>query len=146
MCPPGDQTMTTNLPLIKLYFSTIDNCRSVKVFKTLAGAQKAAWDRVGKHPEIGSNYAVSGDGVVKVTVAGATLKELFPEPPEEFKLMAGRTIYRNGKPFISITRCGATDPAEADEAAREIAAKVFNCDYDGRLPGSVPTLTTKPQK
>lgn len=135
-----------NARLIKLYFSTVDNCRSVKTFATLAGAQKAAWDRLGKHPEIGSTHAVSGDGVVKVTVVGTTLKELFPEPPDEFKLMAGRTIYRNGKPFITIMRCGETDATEADEVAREIAAKVFNCDYEGRLPGSVPTLTTKPQK
>lgn len=132
---------------IRLYFSTIDNCRKVARYKSLAGAQKAAWDRVGKHPEIGSNYAVSGDGIAKVVVSGdATMAELFPPVPDEFKLEAGRTIYRNGRPFIAIQRCGDTDAAETDDAAREIAAKVYGCDYNGRLPGSVPTLTTKPQK
>lgn len=119
---------------IRLYFSTIDNCRSTRLFKSLKGAQKAAWDRVGRHPEIGSNYAVSGDGIAKVVVSGdATLAQLFPPAPDEFKLVAGRTIHRNGKPFIAITRCGDTDAFEADEAAREIAAKVYNCDYDGLI-------------
>lgn len=132
---------------IRLYFSTIDNCRSVKTFKSLKGAQKAAWDRVGKHPEIGSNYAISSDGIAKVVVSGdATMAQLFPPAPDEFKLMAGRNIYRNGQPFIAIMRCGDTEPGDVDDVTRLIAAKVFNCDYDGRLPGSVPTLTTKPQK
>jgi hypothetical protein len=34
-----------------------------------------------KSPEIGSTYAVSGDGVGKVTVEGVTLFELFGEKP-----------------------------------------------------------------
>lgn len=123
---------------IRLYFSTIDNCRSTRLFKSLKGAQKAAWDRVGKHPEIGSNYAVSSDGIAKVVVSGdATMAEMFPPPPDKFKLEAGRTIYRNGRPFIAIQRCGDTDPTEVDEVTREIAAKVFNCDFDGTIADDI---------
>jgi hypothetical protein len=50
-----------------------------------------------------------------------------------FKLEAGRNIYRDGKPFIAIMRCGDTTPCEADEAAREIAATVYRCDYNGLI-------------
>jgi hypothetical protein len=70
--------MTNEARDIKLYFSTIDGCRNTKRFKTLIGAQRAAQNRLGKHPEIGSGYAVAGDGVVKVSAAGASLAELFP--------------------------------------------------------------------
>lgn len=120
--------------LIRLYFSTVDNCRSTRTFKSLKGAQKAAWDRVGKHPEIGSNYAVSGDGIAKVVVSGdATLAQLFPPTPDEYKLEAGRAIYRNGKPFIAIMRCGDAEATEVDDVTRLIAAKVFNCDYNGLI-------------
>jgi hypothetical protein len=63
---------------IKLYFSTVDHCRWVKQYKTLDGARKAALKQLGP-PEVGSTYAISGDGVCKVQVVGATLKELFPD-------------------------------------------------------------------
>jgi hypothetical protein len=50
-----------------------------------------------------------------------------------FKLEAGRNIYRDGKPFIAIMRCGDTTACEADEATREIAATVYRCDYNGPI-------------
>lgn len=64
--------------MIKLYFSSVDGCRWVKQFKTLDGARRAALKQIGP-PEVGSTYAVSGDGVCKVQVAGATIRELFPQ-------------------------------------------------------------------
>ena len=42
-----------------------------------AVTRRGKW--VGAHPEIGSTYAVSGDGVGKVTCQGVSLSELFPE-------------------------------------------------------------------
>ena len=33
---------------------------------------------IGRHPELGGHYAVSGDGVGKITCDGCTLAELFP--------------------------------------------------------------------
>lgn len=61
-----------------------------------------------------------------------------------FTLEAGRTIYRDGKPYISIHAHGHVafehephpegdhwyDPTTVDEIVRDIARKVFNCDYD----------------
>lgn len=61
---------------IKLRFSSLDGARWTKTFKTIEGARKAALHQIGP-PEIGSTYAVSGDGVCKVTVEGCTIKELF---------------------------------------------------------------------
>jgi hypothetical protein len=48
----------------------------------------------------------------------------------KFTLEAGRAIYRDGKPFIAIMRCGDTQPVDADNAAREIAAKVYLAPED----------------
>jgi hypothetical protein len=50
-----------------------------------------------------------------------------------YRLEAGRHIDRDGKPFIAIQRCGDTTPCEADDAAREIAATVYRCDYNGPI-------------
>jgi hypothetical protein len=70
--------------MIKLRFTTLDGIRKTKSFKTLAGARKAAQGWVGADAEIGMSYAVSADGVVKVTAEGCSLQELFsdgsPEP------------------------------------------------------------------
>ena len=72
-------------PQIVVSYSAVDGYRApARVFATLAGARRYAHERVGRHPEIGSSYAVSGDGVGKVTVRGCTLAELFP-PPEPIK-------------------------------------------------------------
>jgi hypothetical protein len=64
---------------IRVVYSSIDGCRVGRRYKTLAGARKFAHHWLGEHPEIGGGYAVAGDGVGKVEVAGATLAELFPE-------------------------------------------------------------------
>lgn len=64
---------------IEVTYSSIDGCRMKKSFKTLSGAQKFAHEYVGQHPDLGSYYAVSFDGVGKITVSGTTLAQLFPE-------------------------------------------------------------------
>ena len=66
--------------MITLYYESIDSYGKVtkRKFKTLHGAQKAAYQRVGASPTLGSYYAVSDDGVGKITVDGCTLAELFP--------------------------------------------------------------------
>jgi hypothetical protein len=65
--------------IIKIYFQSCDGCRRVKNFKSLRGARKAAQDYVGAHPEMGRDYAISGDGIGKVQVVGATLADIFPD-------------------------------------------------------------------
>lgn len=63
---------------ITVYYESLDRCSKTRKFKTLAGAQRFAQKWVGKHPEIGTTYAVSGDGIGKITVVGASLADLFP--------------------------------------------------------------------
>ena len=64
---------------IVIRYSTIDRFRTKRTFSTLNGAREFAHHWVGAHPELGSSYAVSADGVGKITVEGVTLQELFPE-------------------------------------------------------------------
>lgn len=59
-------------------YSSIDHFSETRRFATLAGAQAYAHRRIGPHPDQGSGYAVSDDGVGKITVRGATLGTLFP--------------------------------------------------------------------
>ena len=80
--------------MIKLYFETLDGIRKTKSFKSLKGAQKATWGWVGKDAEIGSYYAVSADGVVKVTIMeGTTLAELFDNAPPVDPYPDGKDYY-----------------------------------------------------
>lgn len=78
--PVGETTMT-----IIVRYSSIDSYGRSKrrVFKTLATARRYAQKWVGRHPDLGSSYAISGDGVGKITVSGdATLTELFADDSE----------------------------------------------------------------
>lgn len=64
--------------IITVTYSSIDGCRETRRYKRIKSARAYAHQMVGAHPEIGSWYAVSGDGIGKVTVSGATLADLFP--------------------------------------------------------------------
>ena len=64
-------------PIVVTYTS-IDRCYVRRQFRTLAGARAFAEKYVGPTPEMGRTYAVSGDGIGKIVVRGATLQELFP--------------------------------------------------------------------
>jgi hypothetical protein len=59
----------------------VDGFRKTRSFQSLKGAQKFAQEWVGETPEISRTfgYAVSADGIGKVTVRGATLLDLFPD-------------------------------------------------------------------
>lgn len=67
--------------MIKVKYISVDSYGrgKWKTFKTLKGARKFAQYWVGKHPELGSTYAVSGDGVGKIVAEGVALKDLFGE-------------------------------------------------------------------
>jgi len=69
--------------MIGVTYTSIDWVRKSKTFKTLKGAQNFAQYWVGETPELGSFYAVSFDGVGKITCAGCALIELFPKLAEE---------------------------------------------------------------
>ena len=63
---------------IKVSYLACDGAKQTKTFSSIEAAQAFAHEWVGKHPEIGSSYAVSGDGIGRITVKGCTLAELFP--------------------------------------------------------------------
>lgn len=69
---------------IRVTYRTIDRFSKSRSFKTIAGARAFAGRCVGKTPEVSSgfNYAVSYDGVGKIT-ANIPVRELFPDLSEE---------------------------------------------------------------
>lgn len=66
---------------ITVRYSSIDGFAKRRTFKTLKAARAFAVKYVGEHPDFGTSmappYAVSFDGIGKVTVTGCTLDELF---------------------------------------------------------------------
>jgi hypothetical protein len=64
---------------IRVRVETLDHLRKTRRFKTLEGARRFAQRWVGEAPDLGSWYAVSFDGIAKVTVSGATLADIFPK-------------------------------------------------------------------
>jgi hypothetical protein len=63
--------------VIKVKYSSVDGGRKSRSFKTLKGARHFAQYWIGKNPEIGSIYAVSGDGIGKIEASGVALADLF---------------------------------------------------------------------
>ena len=64
---------------ITIKYAAIDGYRETRHFKTLIGAQRYANKMLGI-PElwlIGNHYAISGDGIGKIT-ASVNLRDLFP--------------------------------------------------------------------
>jgi hypothetical protein len=66
---------------ITVRYSSIDRFSQRRKFKTLKGAQRFAAKWVGPTPDVSETfgYAVSFDGMGKVTWSGCTSQELFPE-------------------------------------------------------------------
>jgi len=61
---------------ITVRYSAIDGFSRMRKFKTVEGARKFAHRYVGADADLGTSYAVSVDGIGKVTVEGCTLMEL----------------------------------------------------------------------
>ena len=61
-------------------YSSIDRCHKRRTFTTLAEAQEYAQEWIGRWPSISRTfgYAVSDDGIGKITVSGCDIHELFP--------------------------------------------------------------------
>ncbi|MCW8309354.1 hypothetical protein AruPA_20230 [Acidiphilium sp. PA] len=64
---------------IKVRYSTVDRYSETREFDTIEPAREFAQSWLGRHPEMGCGYAISGDGIGKIEVAGTTLATLFPE-------------------------------------------------------------------
>ena len=64
--------------MINIRYSSVDGFTETKTFDTVEAASDYARYWIGKRPDIGSHYAMSDDGIGKIEVEGATLRELFP--------------------------------------------------------------------
>ena len=64
---------------IRVSYKTIDHFSQTRRFKTIKGAQKYAQKWLGETPDLGTWYAVSYDGVGRITVSGCSLRDLFPK-------------------------------------------------------------------
>lgn len=62
-----------------IHVTTVDGVSKSRSFKRLKAARKFAERWVGKHPDIGSYYAVSQHGDAKVEVSGISVEALFAE-------------------------------------------------------------------
>jgi hypothetical protein len=66
---------------MKVTYQSCDGSRKTKTFKDLAAAREFAQYWIGKNPEMGSRYAISGDGIGKITAEGVELRALFGDLP-----------------------------------------------------------------
>lgn len=81
---------------MKITYTSLDGVRKSRSFKSLAGARKFAVDMVGPQDVEGGYYAVSSDGVGKVTWSGVTRAQLFGAPAAAPKLNKAHEFYRRG--------------------------------------------------
>lgn len=81
---------------MKITYTSIDGVRKARTFKTLAAARKFALDYVGPQDVEGGWYAVSFDGVGKVTWSGVTREELFGATDASIPLNKTNTFYARG--------------------------------------------------
>jgi hypothetical protein len=73
---PKGETMASTV--IKITYSSVDGAKEVKRFGTVIGASEYARRWIGDLPTLGSTYVISGDGIGKIEVTGASLTDLFP--------------------------------------------------------------------
>lgn len=64
---------------IRTIYTSVDGYREAKTHLTINAARNWAARWVGQTPEVGTTYAIAGDGIGKITVQGCTIQELFPQ-------------------------------------------------------------------
>ncbi|WP_288006625.1 hypothetical protein [Acidiphilium sp.] len=69
----------TDQTRIKVRYSSVDRRSETREFDTIEPAREYAQYWIGRHPEMGCGYAISGDGIGKIEVTGTSLATLFPE-------------------------------------------------------------------
>jgi antirestriction protein ArdC len=116
-------------PILVTYRSTDGGTsRRNGTFATLARAQRFAATWVGERPELGQGYAVSFDGVGKITCQGCTLAALFPalampEPqPSAPATIAAPAVATPAK-TVATKRPTPTAPAPAAKPAKTRKAR-----------------------
>ena len=67
---------------ITVAYLAVDGAKARQNFDTIEKARSWAIEWVGRHPEVGRHYAVSGDGVGRITCSGCSIHELFGLPAD----------------------------------------------------------------
>lgn len=78
----GARRSIRNSGEITIHLKSSDGYNATRHFKTLAGARKFAREKMGQYYDIGSWYAVSGSGTLRMTAEGATLEALLAQDPK----------------------------------------------------------------
>lgn len=118
--------------MIKVRYSSIDRFSQSRSFKTLVAARRYAVKWVGENPDLGIGYAVSADGVGKVTVSGVSLGELFaqPEAPNASAFASHDwfpVVIAGGDYFTSCRRCRCSDEDAAYDNYRCPGPRSLTC-------------------
>lgn len=64
---------------IFVIYTSLDGAHRSRFCESIEEARMFAHHWIGERPAIGCNYAISDDGIGKIEVAGASLRDLFPE-------------------------------------------------------------------
>jgi hypothetical protein len=83
--------------VIKVRYSSIDRYRETRSFSTLKGARRFAQKWIGENPEMGSTYAVSGDGIGKIEMEWLSFEPRGVETPVTLADLFGPE--RDTRPF-----------------------------------------------
>jgi hypothetical protein len=81
---------------IKITADSVDGIHWNRTYKTIVGARAFLDERIGENPETGHDYLVSPDGIVRASVSGIAIAEL----------------YAAGTPEVEQWECNAGEEAE----------------------------------
>lgn len=135
---------------ITVLYESIDRFRKKRTFKTLEGARKFATHYVGEDADIGSFYAVSCDGVGKITVDGCTLRELFtgkadlePNATLPYEVWFWHVYEEGDYPSKKIKDSAFATLHEANQQAEEIERYSDGVHLVGTTPEAQAAITAQ---
>ncbi|WP_171181152.1 hypothetical protein [Ruegeria sp. HKCCD8929] len=71
--------------MITVTYLASDGFTKTETFTTRSEAREFAVHWVGEHPEMGGTYAISGDGVGRITAEGISINDLFQKEVTDLK-------------------------------------------------------------
>jgi hypothetical protein len=120
--------------MIRINRTTVDGLSATRRFKNITSARKYVFDCVGPQDCFGGHYAVSADGVVKVTWMGTTREDLFRSPAVQpaIKLNTETTFYSRGND-VFCRQAGYTHDHERQQIGRvvEVMDNITGDNHDG---------------
>jgi hypothetical protein len=131
---------------IKVRYLAVDGYQAYRRFKTLKGARQFATERVGV-PEIACGYAISADGIGRITVSGCTLEELFHGTVENPGLGFGPyALWEHYPRFGSRDEIvGYSKSLVARYLTREAAEKVMQDAYEAGTDSTFHIVCDEPE-